>query len=105
MNTLTNIETVPMQSNSDGMKLANLFAENDLIPGLMKEIEELSEENSRLRIALSRVASNLGNGSVAAAEASIEFLEEIPREVKLVCDRLRQEALTNRNNIHPVCKT
>jgi len=105
MNTPTNIETVPIQSDSDGMKLANLFAENDLVSGLLKEIEELSEENSRLRVALSRVASNLGNGSVAAVEASIEFLEEIPREVKLVCDRLRQQALTNRNDIHPVCKT
>ena len=100
-----NIETVPMQLDSDDMKLANLFAENDLVAGLVREVEQLSEENSRLRVALSKVASNLGNGSVAAAEASVEFLEEIPKEVKLVCSRLKQEALANRSDIHPVCKT
>ena len=100
-----NVEINPMTPDSDGMKLANLFAEHDLVPGLLKEVEELSQENARLRVALSRVASNLGNGSVAASEASIEFLEEIPREVLLVCSRLRQAAVLNRHDIHPVCKT
>lgn len=100
------VEIIQAIPGSPETELQSLFKQTDkeAILCLTKEIEELYEENSRLRTALSKVASNLGNGSVACAEASLEFLEEIPREVKLVCDRLRREALEYRHNIHPICK-
>ena len=100
------IEITEAEPGSPAAELQSLFKQTDkeAILCLTKEVENLHEENSRLRVALSKVASNLGNGSVVCTEASLEFLEEIPREVKLVCDRLRREALEYRNNIHPVCK-
>lgn len=50
----------------------------------------LEEENKRLRKVISQIATNLGNGSVVSEEASIEFIEELPKEVKSVCDMLRR---------------
>lgn len=101
------IEINQAEPGSTAAELQALFKQTDkeAILCLTKEVEDLYKENSRLRVALSKVASNLGNGSVACSEASLEFLEAIPNEVKLVCDRLRREALEYRNNIHPVCKT
>jgi hypothetical protein len=54
----------------------------------------LEEENKRLRKVISQIATNLGNGSVVSEQASIEFIEELPYEVKLVCDGLRREIET-----------
>jgi hypothetical protein len=50
-----------------------------------------AEEIKRLRQVISNVATNLGNGSAVSTEASIEFIEDVPREVKLVCEGLRRE--------------
>lgn len=86
-----NIEITPMSPDSDGAKLAKLFAEGGPgIDSLLKEVESLTEENSRLRVALSRVVNNIGNGSSVSTEASIEFLEAIPNEVKSVISRQKQ---------------
>lgn len=52
---------------------------------------QLTEENLRLRRVLSRIATNIGNGSVVSEQASIEFIEDIPREVELVCQSLRKD--------------
>lgn len=56
-----------------------------------KQREELKEENRVLRQALSDIATNLGNGSTVSVEASLQFIKELPHEVKLVCDGLRKE--------------
>jgi len=86
-----NIEITPMDSNSDGAELAKLFAESDTVSSLLKENEALIEENTKLRNALSQVATNLRNGSVVSPEASIEFMTvDLPNEVKLVIDKLRK---------------
>lgn len=86
-----NLEIIPMDPKSDGAKLAKLFAESDTgVDRLLKEIDDLTEENSRLRVALSRVVNNIGNGSSVSTEASIEFFEAIPNEVKLVIGRQKQ---------------
>ena len=37
-----------------------------------------------------RVVNNIGNGSSVSTEASIEFLEAIPNEVKSVISRQKQ---------------
>jgi hypothetical protein len=45
----------------------------------------------KLREALSKIATNLRNGSVVSPEASIEFITvDLPNEVKLVIDQLRK---------------
>ena len=86
-----NVEIVPMNLDSNGAKLAKLFAEGGSgVDELLKEVESLTEENSRLRVALSRVVNNIGNGSSVSTEASIEFLEAIPNEVKSVISRQKQ---------------
>ena len=86
-----NIEIIPMSSDSDGAKLAQLFAETDTNSSLLKENEALIEENIKLRNALSQVATNLRNGSCVSPEASLEFLTvDLPNEVKLVIDQLRK---------------
>lgn len=86
-----NIEIVPMSPDSDGAKLAQLFAENDTNSSLLKENDSLIEENMKLRKALCQVATNLRNGSCVSPEASLEFLTvDLPNEVKLVIDQLRK---------------
>ena len=47
-------------------------------------VKALKEENEKLRKVISQIATNLGNGSVVSEEASIEFIEELPKEVELV---------------------
>jgi hypothetical protein len=90
-NKAMNIEIVSMAPDSDGAKLAQLFAESDINSSLLKENEALIEENMKLRNALSQVATNLRNGSVVSPEASIEFMTvDLPNEVKLVIDQLRK---------------
>jgi len=54
-------------------------------------IDEQKEEIKTLRKVIADVANNLGNGSAVSTEASIEFIQEVPKEVKLVCDGLRKE--------------
>jgi carbonic anhydrase/acetyltransferase-like protein (isoleucine patch superfamily) len=44
-----------------------------------------------LRKVISQVATNLGNGSAISEKASIEFIEELPKEVLLVIDGNKRE--------------
>jgi hypothetical protein len=46
----------------------------------------LQEEVSELRKVISSISTNLGNGSVVSEEASLEFIQMLPDEVKLVVD-------------------
>lgn len=86
-----NLEITPMSPDSDGADLAKLFVETDTVSSLLKENEALIEENTKLRNALSQVATNLRNGYVVSPEASIEFMTvDLPNEVKLVIDKLRK---------------
>jgi hypothetical protein len=55
---------------------------------LNKEIALLEQREARLRKVLSKIAENLGNGSAISQEASFEFIEQIPDEIKLVIKRL-----------------
>jgi len=59
----------------------------------------LLDENRRLRMVVSRVATAIGNGSACSQEASIGFMEVIPDEVALVVDRLRREIEVMRDRI------
>lgn len=54
-------------------------------------IADQGDENKRLRETLSKVCSALGNGAFASPDCSIEFMEEIPREVELVITASRAE--------------
>jgi len=55
-------------------------------------IDEQREEIKALREGLSLAASNIGNGSGASPQASLEFLTvEVPAEIKLVCENYRSE--------------
>ena len=57
-----------------------------------KIIDEQREEIKVLREGLSLAASNIGNGSGASPQASLEFLTvEVPAEIKLVCENYRRE--------------
>lgn len=56
--------------------------------------EEIEAENKRLRKVISQIATNLGNGSVVSEQASIEFIEDLPNEVKLVINELGRKQAT-----------
>lgn len=69
--------------------------------GASAELKSLREENKRLREGLSLVAKNIGNGSFALPDASIDFLtKQVPEEVRLVIIQLKNEKRkqTFRNN-------
>jgi regulator of replication initiation timing len=51
-------------------------------------------ENDRLRAALSETAAALGNGSSVSPDCSVEFLREVPGEVKAVVSGLHAELAT-----------
>jgi len=61
--------------------------------------EQLEEEVARLRKVVSEVAKNLGNSSTVSEEASIEFIEDLPREVKLVVEGLNNKCERISNNL------
>lgn len=42
----------------------------------------LEEENKRLRAVVSACAEAIGNGSFCAPEASLEFMESVPGEIR-----------------------
>ena len=56
------------------------------------------EEVTRLRKVVSKIAENLGNGSCLSEKASIEFIEQLPGEVKLVVDGLNSAINTAKKN-------
>ena len=65
---------------------------NDLLKDYARIIDEQREEIKTLREGLSLAASNIGNGSGASPQASLEFLTvEVPAEIKLVCENYRRE--------------
>jgi hypothetical protein len=88
-----NIEITSMSPDSDGAKLAELFSnDKEYVSKLLKQNEYLMVENQKLREGLSLAASNIGNGSGASPQASLEFLTvEVPAEIKLVCENYRRE--------------
>ena len=81
---------------SEEMKTENLMAQLALgnlldLEKAKKEIEILQEENQKLREVFPKILEALGNGSVCTADVSLEFIQEIPREVELVVKRLKYE--------------
>jgi hypothetical protein len=64
---------------------------HDLVKDYARLIDGQREEIKTLRQVISDIAANLGNGSTVSTEASIEFIKELPEEVKLVCNGLRKE--------------
>jgi hypothetical protein len=51
----------------------------------------LQDEIAALRAVISKIACNLGNGSVVSEEASLEFIQMLPDEVKLVVNGNKRE--------------
>lgn len=61
---------------------------------------QLETELAEMRQAMSRVATNLGNGSFATMDASHEWMtKEVPEEVRLYCERLRRELAAEREKV------
>lgn len=56
-----------------------------------KEIQILEEENQKLREVFPKILEALDNGSVCTADVSLEFIQEIPKEVELVVKGLKNE--------------
>lgn len=57
---------------------------------------KIKEQNERLRVVVSKCAAALGNGAYVAETCSIEFMEDVPKEIGLFVKRLnndRQELL------------
>ncbi len=50
---------------------------------------EYKEENKRLRAILVKVCEAIGNGSCCSENSSIQFLEEIPKEIELRIKHLK----------------
>ena len=80
-----------------GMKIDGLSGDiceqyKELRNRISLEVERLRAENQQLREGLSLVAKNIGNGAFASPDASLDWLtKEVPAEVKLYCQRLRDE--------------
>jgi len=55
------------------------------------ELQKLKFENESLRNTISKIADNIGNGSFAAPECSLEFMELVAKEVGSVTFGLRAE--------------
>jgi hypothetical protein len=64
---------------------------------------QLVRENHRLRMLLCEVLKALGNGSGASPECSLEFLSNIPEEVRLEVAELRNAVASSANPLpgHP----
>jgi len=56
-----------------------------------KEIEILQEENQKLREVFPKILEALGNGSMCTADVSLEFIQDIPKEVELVVRGLKND--------------
>lgn len=87
------------------IKIGKSWEENSSLekwfPITAEELNKLREENKKLREGLSLVARNIGNGSFALPDASIDFLtKEVPEEVRLVVRRLKYEQRNSKNIIH-----
>lgn len=52
-----------------------------------EEIQSILDENARLRQIICDCAAALGNGAMILPQASIEFMELLPREISLVIAR------------------
>jgi hypothetical protein len=55
-------------------------------------VKALKDENQKLRKIISSCAKHLGNGSVVSEDASVEFMEELPKEIFSVINKWIQKA-------------
>jgi hypothetical protein len=79
------------------MKTENLMAQLALgnlvdLEKAKKEIQILQEENQKLREVFPKILEALGNGSMCTADVSLEFIQEIPKEVELVLRGLKRNS-------------
>ncbi|WP_412064031.1 hypothetical protein [Rhizobium sp. SYY.PMSO] len=83
-------------------KLLELVEENGLLKGqaaaneqalasYAREIESLRVENETLRKIISDCAASLPNGAFIGTACSLEFMQELPKEISLVCAALQQQ--------------
>lgn len=80
---------------SEEMKTENLMAQLALsnlvdLEKAKKEIQILQEENQKLREVFPKILEALGNGSGCTVDVSLEFIQEIPKEVEWVVKRLKR---------------
>lgn len=63
----------------------------DIYDKVCTAVCDIESENMRLRETLKEVCKALGNGATCSSDSSIEFLEGIPKEVRLVIEGLKKE--------------
>lgn len=79
------------------MKTENLMAQLALgnlvdLENAKKQVQILQEENQKLREVFPKILEALGNGSGCTADVSLEFIQEIPKEVELVLRGLKRNS-------------
>lgn len=74
----------------------------DALEALSARGQELRAENERLRSVVSKVCEALPNGAFCSPQCSIEFMENVPEEVAIVCKtaekRLAEVGAENERN-------
>lgn len=63
----------------------------DLANAMKEKCEKLECEKKELRKIFPQILDSLGNGSVCADDSCLEFLRKIPKEVKIVVNKLKRE--------------
>lgn len=76
---------------TDGEILMAQTGDNMVPPDFARQLER---ELNQLRKIVSEIATAIGNGSVVSEQASIEFMQEIPKELALYTNKLRSQQMT-----------
>jgi hypothetical protein len=78
------VEKSRLQDSLD--RLAVLWARETL-----DDYQQLELENARLRAIFPKILESLGNGSGCTTDVSLEFLEDIPQEIRLFLSNATKE--------------
>lgn len=76
---------------TDGEILMAQTGDNMVPPDFARQLER---ELTALRKIVAEIATAIGNGSVVSEQASIEFMQEIPKELALYTNKLRSQQMT-----------
>lgn len=87
-----------LEAELDAVKDENKVA-TDEAKAALADLEDSADDVKRLRAVVVAVAAALDNGSVVSADASIEFMEDVPAEVESVVMSLRGTVLELEENV------